>query len=53
MTGNTVLNDMGKGTLVFDGSGTAAKVDGTKVWGISDSQMASSTAVKVTNTTHL
>lgn len=53
MTGNTVLNDMGRGTLVFDASGTAAKLDGTKVWGLTDSQLASSSAVTVTNTTHL
>ena len=53
MTNNTVLNDMGRGTLVFDASGTSATLDGTKVWGLSDSQMASSSAVKVTNTTHL
>jgi hypothetical protein len=53
MTNNTVLNDMGKGMLVFDGSGSPVTVDGTKVWGIADSQMASSSAVTVTNTTHL
>jgi Ca2+-binding RTX toxin-like protein len=53
LSANTVVNDMGKGTLVFDASGTPAKVDATKVWGLSDSQMASNSAVKVTNTTHL
>jgi Ca2+-binding RTX toxin-like protein len=53
MSNNTVLNDLGKGALLWDASGTAATVDGTKVWGVADGQMVSGSGASVTNTTHL
>jgi Ca2+-binding RTX toxin-like protein len=52
MTGNTVLNDLGKGTLIWNASGSSVTVDGTKVWNLSDAQMISGSG-SVTNTTHL
>jgi Ca2+-binding RTX toxin-like protein len=54
ITNNTVLNDMvGKGTLLWDASGTSASVSGNKVWGLSDSQMVSGSGASVSSTTHL
>ncbi|MDB5448766.1 MAG: hypothetical protein JWQ97_4083, partial [Phenylobacterium sp.] len=53
MSANTVLNDLGKGSVLWDASGTSATVDGTKVWGVADAQMVSGSGATVSNTTHL
>lgn len=53
LTGNTVLNDLGKGAFLLDSSNTPATVDGNKVWAVADNQMVSGSGATVTNTTHL
>jgi len=53
LSGNTVINDMGRGTFVWDASGTGASISDTRVFGLSDSQMASGSGVSVSGTTHL
>jgi Ca2+-binding RTX toxin-like protein len=52
MSGNTVVNDLGKGTLVWNASGSPVTIDGAKVFGLSDAQMISSGGT-VSNTLHL
>jgi Ca2+-binding RTX toxin-like protein len=53
LSGNTVINDMGRGTFVWDASGTGASISDTRVFGLSDSQMASGSGVSVSGTTYL
>lgn len=53
ISGLTVLNDLGRGSLLWDASGSAATIDGVKVWGLTDAQMVSGSGATVTNTVHL
>lgn len=53
MSGNTVVNELGGGRLLWSSGDAPATIDGTKVWGLSGSQMASGSGVAVTNTTTL
>jgi Ca2+-binding RTX toxin-like protein len=53
MSGDTVLNDLGRGTLLWDASGTKATLIGNQVYGLSDSQIVSGSGASVSGTTHL
>jgi Ca2+-binding RTX toxin-like protein len=53
MTGNTVLNDLGKGVMLQDASNSPATIGSTKVWGLADSQMVSGSGATVSGTIHL
>jgi len=53
VTNNTVLNDLGKGAMVYDASNSPATVSGNQVWNIADSQVVSGSGATVSGTTHL
>ena len=49
----TVLNDLGKGTLLWDASNTAGTLDAAKIWGLTAAQLVSGSGVTATNTSYL
>jgi hypothetical protein len=51
MTNNVVVNDLGKGTVLWDASGTPATVSGTQIWGAAT--MVNGSGVSVSGTTTL
>jgi Ca2+-binding RTX toxin-like protein len=53
MTGNIVVNDMGRGALLWNVSGSPAALDGNQVWGVASNQLVSGSGATVTNTTYL
>jgi hypothetical protein len=53
LSGDTVLNDMSRGTLLLDASNSPATMSAMSVWGLADSQMASGSGVSASATTHL
>jgi Ca2+-binding RTX toxin-like protein len=52
LTGNTVINDLGSGALVWNASNSPATVSGTQVWGLADAQMVTGSG-SVSGTSHL
>ena len=53
MTGNTVINDMGGGALLWETTNAPASLDGSMVWGFTTAQLVNGSGVTVTNTTLL
>ncbi len=53
MTGNTVVNHMGRGAVLWNAGGAPASIQDTRTWGVADAQVASGSGVTVSGTIRL